>query len=320
MMRRSVFALVVIALLAVTVGPARAAFVQVTVTGTVEFNTITLPPLVDVNPGDPATLTFVVDSDIFTNSSSFPVRGYHIDQVSFDLDLGGISVGLLDPFPAGSTPYFSVRDNDPAVDGFFTSTSIDFPLGVPLEEDGVFGPFLNNYLVTYDGATLDSLDILDALGTYDFTGLTTFNWTVDDGPFSALSIVFSQMVIELVVFDEDGDGVPDDQDVCAGTVIPEGVPTVRLGTNRWALVDEDGVFDTTAPNGQGPGFEFDIFHTGGCSCEQIIEELHLGQGHTKFGCSNGAMLTWIQIVAGVDDNGAPLAGRRFGRTKQGDRL
>ncbi len=103
----------------------------------------------------------------------------------------------------------------------------------------------------------------------------------------------------LYVFkDEDKDGVPDAEDVCLGTVIPEGVPTSSLGTNRWALTDGDTVFDTTPPNGNGPGLSFTIEDTGGCSCEQIIEAQGLGKGHTKFGCSNGAMLNWVDLVSG----------------------
>jgi hypothetical protein len=103
----------------------------------------------------------------------------------------------------------------------------------------------------------------------------------------------------LVVFidkDEDGDGVPNDNDVCAGTAIPEGVPTVRLGVNRWALTDGDGVFDTSSPRGRGPNLSFTIGETAGCSCEQIIAELGVGDGHTMFGCSNGVMRNWVQLV------------------------
>jgi hypothetical protein len=285
-------------LLVVAAGAVEAAQVQVTATGVVEYNQIGDPPLGDVLAGDPVTMTFFVDSEVFTDSGSFPVRGYHINEMSFLLDFGAIAIGLEDPFPAGMTPYFGIRNDDPAVDGFWTSTEIDFPVGVPLDQTGLFSQFLNNYSVTYTGDTLDSLDILDALGTYDFGGLTVFNWTVDDGPFNAMGMIFEQMVLVEVVMDEDGDGVPDDEDLCPATVIPEGVPPVRLGRNRWALVDEDGLFDTRAPNGRGTGFEFDIFHTAGCSCEQIITELELGEGHTKFGCSNGAMLTWIEMVAG----------------------
>jgi hypothetical protein len=97
--------------------------------------------------------------------------------------------------------------------------------------------------------------------------------------------------------DSDGDGVLDDDDFCPGTVIPEGVPTVRLGVNRFALVDEDHIFDTTPPRGRGPAVEFTTADTAGCSCEQIIVEMDLGKGHTKFGCSLGAMRDWVDLVA-----------------------
>ena len=98
--------------------------------------------------------------------------------------------------------------------------------------------------------------------------------------------------------DGDGDGVLDNVDLCPGTVIPEGVPTQRLGVNRFVLVDGDGVFDTTPPpgGGGGPGLSFSIEDTAGCSCEQIIELLALGKGHEKFGCSISAMETWVDLV------------------------
>jgi len=102
------------------------------------------------------------------------------------------------------------------------------------------------------------------------------------------------LVLYLLV-DSDGDGVPDDMDACADTVIPEGVPTVRLGTNRWALTDGDGIFDTTSARGGGGGGarSFTVGDTAGCSCEQIIDEMSLGEGHRKFGCSIGVMESWI---------------------------
>ena len=96
--------------------------------------------------------------------------------------------------------------------------------------------------------------------------------------------------------DEDGDGVWDGIDMCPGTVIPESVPTQELGTNRFALVDDDLIFDTKSPNGKGPEATFDIFDTAGCSCEQIIEEQELGNGHTKYGCSLGEMEEWVELV------------------------
>ncbi len=103
----------------------------------------------------------------------------------------------------------------------------------------------------------------------------------------------------LVVYlskDDDADGVPNDADVCPGTVIPEGVPTAGLGVNRWALVDGDGVFDTVTPPRGGPRLSFDLGDTAGCSCEQIIAAQSLGQGHSRFGCSIGAMRDWVALV------------------------
>ncbi|HKJ17920.1 MAG TPA: lamin tail domain-containing protein [Xanthomonadales bacterium] len=103
----------------------------------------------------------------------------------------------------------------------------------------------------------------------------------------------------LVLFlekDSDGDGVTDGQDFCPGTMIPEAAPTVRLGVNNFALVDDDRLFDTKAPPKGGPGDEFDIFDTAGCSCEQIVVEAGLGVGHLRFGCSVGEMRDWVEFV------------------------
>lgn len=117
-------------------------------------------------------------------------------------------------------------------------------------------------------------------------------------PASAAPVAIpSNLTIQYVGFrDADCDGVPDSADMCAGTIIPEGVPTEGLGINRFALTDDDGEFDTTPPNGRGPEKSFTIQDTAGCSCEQIIDELGLGQGHTKFGCSISAMEDWIESL------------------------
>lgn len=99
--------------------------------------------------------------------------------------------------------------------------------------------------------------------------------------------------------DADGDGVPDDRDVCPGTQLPEGVPTIALGVNRYAETTGDGVFDTAAPPGGGPPPRtYTIRDTAGCSCEQIIERQGLGAGHAMHGCSGGVMDDWIASVGG----------------------
>ena len=102
----------------------------------------------------------------------------------------------------------------------------------------------------------------------------------------------------LVLFltkDVDGDGVNDDADICPMTTIPE-MPAVGLGTNRFALTDDDFEFDTSAPNGKGPGRSYSTEDTAGCSCSQIIEAEGLGKGQEKFGCSIGVMDNWVRSV------------------------
>lgn len=98
--------------------------------------------------------------------------------------------------------------------------------------------------------------------------------------------------------DSDGDGVVDDDDVCDGTVIPDPtIPTVVLGTNRWALVDDNGDFDTVDPKGEGPQRSYTIVDTAGCNAEQIADALGLGNGHYKHGLSNSAMDEWVALVS-----------------------
>lgn len=97
--------------------------------------------------------------------------------------------------------------------------------------------------------------------------------------------------------DADGDGLCGDIDFCADTVLPDTVPTVRLGTNRFADINGDGIFDTTGASGRGPRRSYTIEQTGGCSCAQIIEELALGYGHTQFGCSISAMDDWTLYIS-----------------------
>ena len=97
--------------------------------------------------------------------------------------------------------------------------------------------------------------------------------------------------------DADDDGVLDYDDYCPGTVIPEGVPTVQLNPNHWALTDGNSVFDTPIKRkGKGPNRSYWIEDTAGCSCEQIIEMQGLGGGHAKHGCSISAMDDWIELV------------------------
>ena len=97
--------------------------------------------------------------------------------------------------------------------------------------------------------------------------------------------------------DADGDGVLGYDDFCPDTKIPEGVPTLQLNPNHWALIDGGFEFDTVIKGkGKGPNRSYNIEDTAGCSCEQIIEAQGLGYGHTKHGCSISVMDDWVELV------------------------
>jgi hypothetical protein len=198
MFKNTILSLLGIAFIGASAITARADLVNVEIKGSVEWNFITAPPLGLAHVGDAADLTFTVDSNNFLNNPQFPTRGYPIDKSSFLLKFPNTQIGLLNPYPAGQTPYFVIRNNDPAVDGFMVSTGTGFPEGVPLNQPGGFGPYGNEFHATYPGSMLSSLDILGALGHYDFTGLSVFNWTLDDGPNNAMGILFNNMTISAV--------------------------------------------------------------------------------------------------------------------------
>lgn len=180
---------------------ANAAIVQVDVEGTVDFGSFPFATSWGAfSSGDPVVMSFQLDSDNFVDSGLFPVRGYEVIQSSYSLSINGNSVGLPGTQPFGATPYFVLRNDDPAVDGFFLGTNVDgFPNGIATAEAGGLADNLNSlFSVTYEGTRLDSLDILDATGTYDFSGLSVFNWGLEDGPVQPVGFIFDQWSISVV--------------------------------------------------------------------------------------------------------------------------
>ena len=181
--------------LACAASAAPAAIVTVTIEGFVVFNAVSTAPLNAVGSGDSAIISFTVDSANFVDGIPGDVRGYVIDQSSFKMDFNAppVSVTLLNPFPAGTTPYFGLVDGFPVSDGFFVSSSPTGPGGVPISQT----PLQANFDVGYIGSTLSSLNIEDAYGVYDFTGLTRFSYTLWQAfPDNArMEIDFSRMTI-----------------------------------------------------------------------------------------------------------------------------
>ena len=146
----------------------------------------------------------------------------------------------------------------------------------------------------------------DATGCSGFS--TQFDWPTQAGvTYNVLVHGFSSATgdFDLAILDDgvpseganDCDGISEAFDFCPGTVIPESVPTTGiLEDNHSALTDSSGVFETAPPNPRG--LLFTIEDTAGCSCEQIVEAQHLGDGHLENGCSPGAMKNWLKFLEG----------------------
>lgn len=167
--------------------------------GSVEYNQVNQGIFADVNSGDAVYATFNVDSDVFEESpGGYGVRGYNVDLASFQLTIGAVGpVALLNPQPDDETTYFSLRNDDPAVDGFFIANDIDWDYVLPkLEVPGGIDPYFNfHWTVGYTGDTFSSLDILDALGSYDYDGLTNFYTVIGDAWADAMGLEFMQTII-----------------------------------------------------------------------------------------------------------------------------
>jgi len=172
------FAMMFVVVAAIAVVPAQAETVFVEVTGFVEYNQVWFGAFADVNAGDPVRLYFEVDSDNFVNSSYYPTRGYLIDPASYSLTLGSVYGRNDGAYP--STPYFVLRDNDPAVDGFFDRR--ECRLAVSADPAQRVGKARHLPQRLRGGLTMsivvDPGDIFGPDGFYDYDGLTNYYFTV----------------------------------------------------------------------------------------------------------------------------------------------
>ena len=217
----------------------------------------------EVEAGDVVTLTFTIENPSTTET---------VDRIGFSDDLDAALSGLA----AIGLPESDV-------------------CGTGSEIDGTSFLTLTNAILLPGGSCTIMVDLQVPAAAASGLYTNETSELVENGLRAAAPATAVLTVVEIV--DDDGDGVLDNLDVCPGTAIPEEtVPSRRLGTNRFALVDDDGIFDTTPPNGQGPSEVFTIEDTAGCSCEQIIAIQGLGQGHVKFGCSLSAMRDWVDLV------------------------
>jgi hypothetical protein len=193
--------------------------VHVRITGSVESNQFRTGLLAGVPAGAAVEMRFDVDSGVFVNSPTPSlanrVRGYRVINSTFVLTIGGRNVPLL-----GAPVWnFVIRNNDPGVDGFFISAGTDVPTQIPVAIN------VANYGVEYSrtfagGGTLPSLNILDAVGSWAFDDISSYNFNIARGEISVPCVMVAETVTISVdapgcVGDFDGDGGVDSDDVIA---------------------------------------------------------------------------------------------------------
>jgi hypothetical protein len=178
--------------------PAAAVGVHVEIHGSVDYNVIR-GDLTGIASGAPVVLGFDVDSTDYVSSSNYPTRGYRIDLASFDMNFGGVHIGLDNPQPYADA-YFVLRDNDPAVDGFFMSQgSVDYPLSLSMHVPGLAPEHEFDFSRTFSNSTtLHSLDILDAVGTYGFENMSSYLWTIGRFGNPGAEVVYESISITAV--------------------------------------------------------------------------------------------------------------------------
>lgn len=188
----STFAPVIVAALA---GHASAALYQVDITASVDFNVIG-GSHAGIQSGAPVHMSFQVDSNVFLNSASFPTRGYNVIESSFSMTVGAASVLFDNPQPTPA--YFVLRNNDPAVDGFFMSPDVDLDFPTTVHIPGLNPAHELDFKVTYPGNTLSSLNIADAVGAYGFAGIKVYNFGIGRFGNHGAEYVYESLTISAV--------------------------------------------------------------------------------------------------------------------------
>lgn len=181
-----------------TVGTAaNAVEVRIELNGEVDYNVIQ-GGMAGIPSGTPVTMSFLVDSNVFTNSASFPVRGYNIDLASMTLSVGSTSIGINNP--QSGTAFFVLRNDDPAVDGIFLSLNdVDWPAPLEATIPGLTPVHELNAEVGFNNSTMwPTLDILDAQGTYDTSNLSSYYWALGRFGNPGAEFMFQSMTIQAV--------------------------------------------------------------------------------------------------------------------------
>lgn len=198
--------------------------------------------------------------------------------------LGVVPLAASDEPPPGCTEL-----NAGALDGVYPAATLTdfsrFTLGdeVVIRTSAVeAGPFAFWGLILYAGGlgTGEEVPVGTSRTVTITAGLTLVEWRGDNVRWD----------LSCVPSDADADGVDDTRDLCAGTVLPDTFSRVQKA-NRLGADDAGAV-----RYGDGTDSGYTLTDTGGCSALQIIDRAGLGNGHTRYGLSTGALLAWVSRV------------------------
>ncbi|GDY00522.1 hypothetical protein LBMAG48_29250 [Phycisphaerae bacterium] len=198
--------------------------IRVTVTGQVESNGFASGTFAGLGAGTPVVMTIDLDSTDFLDSPHLPgrTRGYRFGPTNFSLRVGNVVTTLRsNPQPAA---YFVLRNDDPRVDGFFLSQGTDIDTQIPLamtpNNFGIaFSRTFGNVPPVGPDPTLGSLRLYDAIGTWGFENISSYNFTIElNENVTPLLFAYETITIASLCGDIDvnNNGVfPEDADVIA---------------------------------------------------------------------------------------------------------
>jgi hypothetical protein len=159
-------------------GPLSAATdVRVVIRGVVESNSFRTGTWASVRANDPVRVQIDLDSTNYLDSPNLPgrTRGYRFSPSTFTMSVGSIVAPLRSNV---TSAYFCLRNNDPAVDGFFISQGTDIDVQIPLQmtPDGYGIAFARTFDIS---PVLSSLNILGACRSYAFENMSSYNFNIE---------------------------------------------------------------------------------------------------------------------------------------------
>lgn len=191
--------LTALALLLATQASQAGVTLEVTATGTVAYNIFFHEPLYVVSASEGVSLSFRIDSGDFLDDEGGTRRGSLIDKATFSLAFQSLTVGLNEPPHLEAEPaYFVIGNDAPVPDCFFIGGELTSDVGLFLQASGACETPRAHLVLEADGAMLESTQILDALGSYDASGLETIECWVSDLVFQPMLMGFDTITISAV--------------------------------------------------------------------------------------------------------------------------